>query len=203
MNLLVGNMKIKINKIITLSVLFLANYVFAMEQENLTKKNLDELRIDFTKILPQEIIQEIIKICLGNIKYPKIEIAKKSQDLNNLKLVCKSLCLLVNDLLERKKPEFEKYDQLNKPLYDLLVEGPGFFNFDAALDLINQGADINFQDKDNWSVLYFAIRNGELRIIKWFIENGANLNLSLPSETCTMLEYAEFRCNFKKYASSS
>ena len=100
-------MKIKINKLIVLSLVFLADSAFAMEQENFGNKNETEenkdIRVNFTEILPQEITAEIIKFCLGDIKYPKIENSIKCANFKNIKSVCKKLNLISKNIATQKK----------------------------------------------------------------------------------------------------
>ena len=58
----------KINKIVALSKLFLTNFAFAMEHENNQNKKDSgenkEVKVDFTKTLPREIISQTVKYCL-------------------------------------------------------------------------------------------------------------------------------------------
>ena len=133
-----------INKICLISLCFM-NFAFTMEQnsENVSffskvssyfRKLLEyEVKnngVDFTKILPKEVIQEIIVYFLNEIKYPKSESIKlfndsrklKSENLKNIRVTNKSLYLIVNSLFEQKNiiEQFKKYDEIDKPLFDEL-----------------------------------------------------------------------------------
>ena len=51
----------------------------------------------------------------------------------------------------------------------------GFYNF--SILLINLGADINIIDKDYKSPLFFAVQSKSLKIVKFFIINGADKSI--------------------------
>ncbi len=42
--------------------------------------------------------------------------------------------------------------------------------------LINNGADVNYEDNDGWTALKFAAGEGKLEIVKFLINNGADVN---------------------------
>ena len=146
-------MKIKIYKIIILSVIFLANSAFAMEQEIKQKKDSQENKeIDSGEYLPKDVIYEILKYCLDDIKYPKQKNARKSKNLNNIRIVCKDSNFLVKDFIEQKIiiDQLKKYDEINEPLFDVLnsyLLNSNNQGLSLIVNLINQGADINLESK--------------------------------------------------------
>ena len=117
--------------------------------------------------MPQEIIQEILKYCLDDISYPKLENGKKSENFKKVKGVCKKLNFLSKDFLE-------SYDKKNKLLFDELNKN----DFKFVLELINKGADINLKGDAGWTPLIRAITNWRNDLVDIFIKNGANVNLS-------------------------
>ena len=193
-------MKIKINiKIIVLSVFVTANSVFAMEQENNQDKkasaenkedsinsskiikyfknlfgyDTQSTGIDFTNVLPKEIIQEILNFCIDN-KYPKLENAEKS--LTNIKIVCKKLNLIAKKLAQQKKDDFKKYDALNINLFWDLSLWYSRMNDNLVLDFINNGADVNLKNEFGVSILMKAANYRQKDVLKKLIEKGTDVN---------------------------
>ena len=54
---------------------------------------------------------------------------------------------------------------------------------DQVENLLDAGADVNFQDRDGYTPLHLASRRNHLRVVKLLIDNGANVNL----EVCTLI----------------
>ena len=197
-------MKIKINKLIVLFLVFLADSIFAMEynfdntkkreceednretkrQKTDDQKSLEngEIKIDFTKILPQEIVQEILGFCVGDYKYPKVEDAEEHNDFLNIKTVSKKLNLIVKNFIAKKKIEFKKYDDINKPLFDELHKISKKTDYNFVLELIRNGADINFQDEQGYTTLSWAAYEGKTEIVKKLIAYNADVNIQDNNE---------------------
>ena len=51
-------------------------------------------------------------------------------------------------------------------------------NIKVVRSSINDGADVNNKDKNNWTPLHFASKRGYVKIVKILIDAGANLSLS-------------------------
>ena len=174
------NHKLTLNFKLTLGLLALSGSAFAMEQENISNKDSEEnkeIKVDFTKIFPQEIIQEILRFCIDGIKYPKIKNASQSDDFKNIKTVCKELNLIVKNFAQYKKIEFKKYDEINKPLFDELSKPSFEIDFKLVLELIKNGADLNLQNNAGLTALMMAAYINKTEIAKALIAAGADLNL--------------------------
>ena len=63
----------------------------------------------------------------------------------------------------------------------------------AAYRLIDQGANLDVADEINGRPIFYAIALGELKLVSYLIEKGANLTLRAFPENLTVLEYA---CSF-------
>jgi ankyrin repeat protein len=62
-------------------------------------------------------------------------------------------------------------------------------DFDVAKVLIQNGADVNAVDKDNWTSLHIAAGNGNVDVAKLLIQNGADVNAE-ERYYCTSLHIA-------------
>ena len=124
----------KINKIITLSMLFLANSAFAMEQNNFGKEDpmeieeykqiVSENNFNILESLLTEIMEMILQYCSNDMesKYPKFDNALKlieqfkqskkisSENLKNIRAVNKHLYYITNDFIERLLNNFNTKD---------------------------------------------------------------------------------------------
>ena len=58
-----------------------------------------------------------------------------------------------------------------------------------GLKLLENGVDINATDKEGWTALIHASKNGYLEMVKLLVENGADVNIK-NNEGKTALEYA-------------
>ena len=65
-------------------------------------------------------------------------------------------------------------------------------DFDGVKNLIENGTDVNTQNKDGETPLHPACFNGHLDIVKLLIENGANINIA-NKEGKTPLYYINWR----------
>lgn len=50
------------------------------------------------------------------------------------------------------------------------------YNLDAAEAALHSGEDINSQDREGRSVIYYAIRDRRNDVVDWALERGANVN---------------------------
>ena len=50
-------------------------------------------------------------------------------------------------------------------------------NIENIVDIINQGANINFQNPNGITPLMFAAMNGNIEIVQFFIQIGVDLNI--------------------------
>ena len=142
-------------------------------------------KVDFTKILPQEIISEILDLCISDVKYPKLENAAKS--FKNIKTVCKKLNLIAKNFAQIKKIEFKKYDEINKPLFDQLRKLSYQIDYERVIELIKNGADINLQDDYGNNALMFAAARGHTEIVKALIAAHTNLNLQTSNGNTALM----------------
>lgn len=65
----------------------------------------------------------------------------------------------------------------NEPLIDdLLIFSCRSGNLDLIYERINQGANVNYQNKDGLTPILVAIKSGHFSVIKVLIEKGANFS---------------------------
>ena len=174
-----------------LSLLFLANSVFAMEQETKDKKNYEEnkkIGIDFTKILPREIIALTILHTINNSDF--------KQALKTIRLfekTCKtmrSVAYLDHGINKQMK---QKYDQFNKPLLEELDK---FFDIDCdkVKKLIDNGCDVNIQDIEGKTPLMKAIKANNEKLVQVLLNKMYKTNINMQDydgRTAIMLAICE------------
>ncbi|XP_019858808.1 PREDICTED: ankyrin repeat domain-containing protein 40-like [Amphimedon queenslandica] len=65
---------------------------------------------------------------------------------------------------------------LNKKLYEAAGEG----DINSVQSLLSQGADVNYQDQDNWrkwTPLHIAASRGHNEVVSVLLSNGADPNI--------------------------
>ena len=184
-----------IKRIMLITLTILASEIFSMESMDRepTKVKSEENKFDFQLFekLPREMVKEIIGYAVAEIKYPKVENAKKSENLKNIRAVSTVFRNVLNDVLQSKEKEFEKYDEINRPLFDELSKEPHEINFESIINLIKNGADVNIQDNNeevsgNTALMMAAVEN-RIDIVKILIAANANLNLQNENGTTALM----------------
>ena len=64
----------------------------------------------------------------------------------------------------------------NKPNKIAIEEAVLVGNIEALKEYLINDSEVNFSDKDGWTLLHFTAYGGHNEIIELFIEKGANLN---------------------------
>lgn len=59
------------------------------------------------------------------------------------------------------------------PLFEAIIEK----NADVIRWLIEQGADVNHQDRNGWTPLHFAVQERQMDTVALLLDHGANANL--------------------------
>lgn len=73
-------------------------------------------------------------------------------------------------------------------------------NLEAVLLLLNNNADINIQDYDNWTALHLACRFGNYQMIKILLDYNANINIkTVYGNTCFNIAEMYGKHHIKKY----
>ncbi len=62
--------------------------------------------------------------------------------------------------------------EINQSLFKAVKEG----NSNKVREVLNNGANINYQDKHSNTALMYAISKGHIEIVRLLLENGANVN---------------------------
>lgn len=53
--------------------------------------------------------------------------------------------------------------------------------------------DVNYQDKNGWSALMYAVRGGHDKSVNWILERGANPDLRNDDEESTLIVATKYR----------
>ena len=95
-----------------------------------------------------------------------------------LMVACENSQLQIVELLlkERAILKLKKEDMDNDMGFSLKIASQQG-NFEVVKLLIDEGADVNFQNAKGWSSLMIASKEGHLEVVKLLLENSAKVNL--------------------------
>jgi len=62
-----------------------------------------------------------------------------------------------------------------KKLSKRLIKASRKGKINEVKDLIKSGVDVNFIDKNGWTALIYAARNGYLKVMQYLVKHGAEL----------------------------
>jgi ankyrin repeat protein len=98
-----------------------------------------------------------------------------------------------NDFIDKAKKLVEK-ELINLTLEqkkDVLLRAAHDDSFPHVLWLLDNGIDINTQDKDGWNPLLLAVKMGHVHMAKYLISQGADLDYTLKGRSALMMAASE------------